>query len=331
MYHMWLGPNGLPISPRKQRAKLFEFCTTHFVTEAEMRYCYARLLSVGNPSGPVKYAGQPQYDSEQVVSPLFTFAMPPSSPAPPPPPPPPPPPQAKSAPMQLAYTPFALAPKAESAGARSEWSAFSRAVRQAAARAEQKHAQHAIHFQHAVSGHLSQPTKSTDLKGDQARIAQLEREEAMLKAQLHHQAMKKIANSVRHKQAVVSKVAAAAPHPTPAAHGSLSEHIAAVRKITAPKAAATMASAHHPATINGALDHDLAAHYFDSDAKSALTTIHAAAAASLARRRLATPLHPDLELAKHYFQSRSPTDALIRAAAVAPKNPWYEGKGHLAI
>jgi len=85
MYHMWLGPNGLPISPRKQRAKLFEFCTTHFVTEAEMRYCYARLLSVGNPSGPVKYAGQPQYDSEQVVSPLFTFAMPAAAPPPPPP------------------------------------------------------------------------------------------------------------------------------------------------------------------------------------------------------------------------------------------------------
>ena len=31
-----------------------------------MRYCYARLLSVGNPSGPVKFSGQPQYDSEQV-------------------------------------------------------------------------------------------------------------------------------------------------------------------------------------------------------------------------------------------------------------------------
>ena len=38
----------------------------NFVTEAEMRYCYARLLSVGNPSGPVKFSGQPQYDSEQV-------------------------------------------------------------------------------------------------------------------------------------------------------------------------------------------------------------------------------------------------------------------------
>ena len=47
------------------------------VTEAEMRYCYARLLSVGNPSGPVKFSGQPQYDSEQVVSPLFTFSAPP--------------------------------------------------------------------------------------------------------------------------------------------------------------------------------------------------------------------------------------------------------------
>lgn len=42
-----------------------------------MRYCYARLLSVGNPSGPVKFSGQPQYDSEQVVSPLFTFSAPP--------------------------------------------------------------------------------------------------------------------------------------------------------------------------------------------------------------------------------------------------------------
>lgn len=114
MYHMWLGPNGLPLSPRKQRALLFQFCTTNFVscalrlplacccslralpaglpacdnharltrpgaqvTEAEMRYCYARLLSVGNPSGPVKFSGQPQYDSEQVVSPLFTFSAPP--------------------------------------------------------------------------------------------------------------------------------------------------------------------------------------------------------------------------------------------------------------
>jgi hypothetical protein len=142
MYHMWLGPNGLPLSPRKQRGLLFQFCTTvlpllgrccsrshslrsvgathprqlsrapafqrrkcerelnthpararlslslslsrsrsralflsparsapglqNFVTEAEMRYCYARLLSVGNPSGPVKFSGQPQYDSEQV-------------------------------------------------------------------------------------------------------------------------------------------------------------------------------------------------------------------------------------------------------------------------
>ncbi len=28
MYHMWLGPNGLPLSPRKQRALLFQFCTT---------------------------------------------------------------------------------------------------------------------------------------------------------------------------------------------------------------------------------------------------------------------------------------------------------------
>ena len=59
----WLGPNGLPLSPRKQRGLLFQFCTTNFVTEAEMRYCYARLLSVGNPSGPVKFSGQPQYDS----------------------------------------------------------------------------------------------------------------------------------------------------------------------------------------------------------------------------------------------------------------------------
>jgi len=33
-----------------------------------MRYCYARLLSVGNPSGPVKFSGQPQYDSEQVCA-----------------------------------------------------------------------------------------------------------------------------------------------------------------------------------------------------------------------------------------------------------------------
>lgn len=55
MYHMWLGSNGLPVSPRKQRALLFQFCTTNFVTEEEMRYCYARLLSNGDPSGPVKY------------------------------------------------------------------------------------------------------------------------------------------------------------------------------------------------------------------------------------------------------------------------------------
>jgi hypothetical protein len=42
MYHLWLGPNGLPESPRKQRGLLFQ-------------------------------AG---YDSEQVVAPLFTFAPP---------------------------------------------------------------------------------------------------------------------------------------------------------------------------------------------------------------------------------------------------------------
>jgi hypothetical protein len=54
MYHMWLGSNGLPVSPRKQRQLLFQFCTTNFVTEEEMRYCYARLLSNGDPSGPVK-------------------------------------------------------------------------------------------------------------------------------------------------------------------------------------------------------------------------------------------------------------------------------------
>jgi hypothetical protein len=76
MYHLWLGPNGLPESPRKQRGLLFQFCTTNFVTEAEMRYCYARMLGDGNPSGPVKYAGQAGYDSEQVVAPLFTFAPP---------------------------------------------------------------------------------------------------------------------------------------------------------------------------------------------------------------------------------------------------------------
>ena len=32
MYHMWLGPNGLPLSPRKQRGLLFQFCTTNFVS-----------------------------------------------------------------------------------------------------------------------------------------------------------------------------------------------------------------------------------------------------------------------------------------------------------
>ena len=76
MYHFWLGANGLPESPRKQRGLLFQFCTTNFVTEAEMRYCYARMLGVGDPSGPMKYAGQPGYDSEQIVAPLFTFAAP---------------------------------------------------------------------------------------------------------------------------------------------------------------------------------------------------------------------------------------------------------------
>ena len=76
MFHQWLGPNGLPLSPRKQKAMLFQFCTSNFVTEAEMRYCYARMLAVGNPSGPVKFEGQPQYDSEQIVAPLFSFAAP---------------------------------------------------------------------------------------------------------------------------------------------------------------------------------------------------------------------------------------------------------------
>lgn len=51
MYHFWLGPNGLPESPRKQRGLLFQFCTTNFVTEAEMRYCYARMLGV-TPAPP---------------------------------------------------------------------------------------------------------------------------------------------------------------------------------------------------------------------------------------------------------------------------------------
>lgn len=37
MYHMWLGPNGLPLSPRKQRALLFQFCTTNFVSYAAVR------------------------------------------------------------------------------------------------------------------------------------------------------------------------------------------------------------------------------------------------------------------------------------------------------
>lgn len=76
MFHMWLGPNGLPLSPRKQKAMLFQFCTSNFVTEAEMRYCYAQMLAVGSPSGPVKFEGQPQYDSEQIVAPLFSFAAP---------------------------------------------------------------------------------------------------------------------------------------------------------------------------------------------------------------------------------------------------------------
>ena len=35
MYHMWLGPNGLPLSPRKQRGLLFQFCTTVQVYSAE--------------------------------------------------------------------------------------------------------------------------------------------------------------------------------------------------------------------------------------------------------------------------------------------------------
>ena len=36
MYHMWLGPNGLPLSPRKQRGLLFQFCTTNFVSALRM-------------------------------------------------------------------------------------------------------------------------------------------------------------------------------------------------------------------------------------------------------------------------------------------------------
>ena len=378
MYHMWLGPNGLPISPRKQRGKLFEFCTTHFVTEAEMRYCYARLLSVGNPSGPVKYAGQPQYDSEQVVSPLFTFAMPPSSgDSSSPPSPPPPPPATKSAPMQLALTPFALAPTAVSAGARSEWSAFSRAIRQAAERAEKKRAllhppNHPEADQTLHSVNTAEASKSaSDLKSEQFKIAELEREASQLKAELHQQAMQKIAKSNRRQQSAAPKAAArtvaaelhqqamhkiaksnrqqqsAAPkaaartvaattpktHAPAAIHKSLAEHVAAVRKITAaeprqsvPQARAAVAGA------EGALDHGVASHYWDSDARSAVASVHAATAASLARSHAATPARLDLALAKHYFQSRSPADARVRAAAaVAPANPWYEAQSNRKV
>ena len=182
---MWLGPNGLPISPRKQRAKLFEFCTTHFVTEAEMRYCYARLLSVGNPSGPVKYAGQPQYDSEQVVSPLFTFAMPAAAP-------PPPPPTASAPPVTLssysygnnAMEPVSLAsfsepPRKPSASHDAESSL-----------AKQQHQEQAAAAAAAAAA-------------TQSKLREVEREVASLKAQLHAAAAK----------AAAKKPAAAKPAP----------------------------------------------------------------------------------------------------------------------
>jgi hypothetical protein len=41
MYHMWLGPNGLPLSPRKQRGLLFQFCTTVMTL---LRRCLRVLL-----------------------------------------------------------------------------------------------------------------------------------------------------------------------------------------------------------------------------------------------------------------------------------------------
>eukprot|EP00277_Geminigera_cryophila_P012632 CAMPEP_0179453544 /NCGR_PEP_ID=MMETSP0799-20121207/37521_1 /TAXON_ID=46947 /ORGANISM="Geminigera cryophila, Strain CCMP2564" /LENGTH=297 /DNA_ID=CAMNT_0021250755 /DNA_START=137 /DNA_END=1031 /DNA_ORIENTATION=- len=71
------GPQWAAREPAKAARPAVPVLHDQLRKEAEMRYCYARLLSVGNPSGPVKFSGQPQYDSEQVVSPLFTFSAPP--------------------------------------------------------------------------------------------------------------------------------------------------------------------------------------------------------------------------------------------------------------
>ena len=190
MYHMWLGSNGLPISPRKQRAKLFEFCTTHFVTEAEMRYCFARLLSVGNPSGPVKYAGQPQYDSEQVVSPLFTFAMPAA----------PPPAAASAEPATLSAAP--------SSGAAPQVSlAYLPSPRPQPAAAPA--------VPRAALAAKPQPAAAAA----EAKLEKVQQEVASLKAQLHALAAHK---------AAVSAALARAPPPAAAVRSQLSAAAAAL-------------------------------------------------------------------------------------------------------
>lgn len=306
-----------------------------------MRYCYARLLSVGNPSGPVKYAGQPQYDSEQVVSPLFTFAMPPTSP-------PPPPPATKSAPMQLALAPFVLKPTAITGGAKAEWSAFSLALHKAAA--ERAKAERAAASQAPPAGAAE--------KDVQARLARLEAEESSLKSQLHAQAAKKAAAT---RSVATSKSAVTAPHklaivaapkkpepihaavshapPVPVDDAEARAVAAADARAAAATAAARKAAANLARLLAGSrttlrsaaapaqLDTGLATHYWDADARAAMATLHSAAAARRTVPRTKKPVRLDLALAKHYFQSRAKADPHIRAAA----DPWLNPAPKLGI
>jgi hypothetical protein len=295
MYHMWLGPNGLPISPRKQRAKLFEFCTTHFVTEAEMRYCYARLLSVGNPSGPVKYAGQPQYDSEQVVSPLFTFAMPPSSP----PPPPPAPPAAQAPPVTLSsYGNGAVEPISLATFAARPRSATQDSF---AKKLERERKQQAAEAANAET---------------QAKLREVEREVSSLKAELHAMAAKKAAAAKQAVPVEAPKVAKATPMvmkapaaPKAAKAAPIADPFAAFE---AHLAAATAAAKPKPSST--------------AAIRSRLSAVAAAAAAQPALKSAAPLTLPKGQGLNSVFYL--PSSSSVTASASAP---WFHKQPALGI
>ena len=318
---MWLGPNGLPISPRKQRGKLFEFCTTHFVTEAEMRYCFARLLSVGNPSGPVKYAGQPQYDSEQVVSPLFTFAMPAAAP-----PPsdasdasaPPPPPAAAAPPVTLS-APYSAGGAQQQVSLASYSSPSRRTAKLAKELREQEQAQAA---------------QSAASKATQSKLDQVEHEVAALKAQLHALAEQKARRAPTEPAAApVLKPAKAATvvRPTqPAAAAKVApatKEAKAAKAVAAPatKAAKSAKAAPAPADAKAVKPAGHAAKPATSST-SALRAQLSAAAAALSKAEAA----PLLALPKPGINSvfYLPSAPSVSAAAA---QPWFHKQRALAI